>query len=144
MEEAEKLLNIPPQTFFSIHSDKEDGTPLSGSSLPPIFPPCTLRTALTRYADLMSAPKKVMSIPYDAGFSDLFALSIKHNWELKLNFSFFQSALTALAAYASDPSEADRLRYLASPSGKVWIMLNRGFEFQLIVTDIQVFASLVS
>ncbi|XP_047953332.1 NADPH--cytochrome P450 reductase-like, partial [Salvia hispanica] len=86
VEEAEKLLNLSPQTYFSVHTDNEDGTPLSGSSLPPPFRPCTLRTALTKYADLMSMPKK--------------------------------SVLVALAEYASDQSEADRLRYLASPDGK--------------------------
>ncbi|KAL6541210.1 MFS transporter multidrug-resistance type transporter [Orobanche hederae] len=69
VEEAERLLNLTPQTYFSIHTDKEDGTPLGGSAMPPTFPPYT-------------------------------------------------SALIALAAYASDPSEANWLKHLASRTGK--------------------------
>ncbi|KAI3694711.1 hypothetical protein L1987_77680 [Smallanthus sonchifolius] len=86
VEEAERLIGLPADTYFSLHTDNEDGTPLDGPTLQPPFPPCTLRKALTSYADVLTSPKK--------------------------------STLLALAAHASDPTEADRLRFLASRAGK--------------------------
>lgn len=75
-------------------------------------------TALARYADLLSFPKKVNFCR-----SILLHSICIFFWIFVLMLIFFnllmQSALIALASHASDPKDAERLRHLASPAGKV-------------------------
>jgi NADPH-ferrihemoprotein reductase len=54
-----RLVGLPADTYFSVHVDNEDGTHIGVASLPPPFPPCTLRDALARYGVVLSSPKKV-------------------------------------------------------------------------------------
>ncbi|KAH9329210.1 hypothetical protein KI387_001318 [Taxus chinensis] len=88
VETVAKLLGYPLDMIMSLHKETETGEPVPGcSSLAAPFPgPCSLQTALARYADLLNPPRK--------------------------------GSLSALAAYASDIREAERLKYLSSQEGK--------------------------
>ncbi|PWA98916.1 flavodoxin-like protein [Artemisia annua] len=70
VEAAERILGLAPDTYFALHDTKENGAPLSGPTLPPPFPACTLRKALTSYADLLNAPKKSALLALAAHASD--------------------------------------------------------------------------
>lgn len=62
VDEMAQLLGYPLDTVFSLHTDDEMGNPLNdgSNSLPvPIPGPLTLQDALSRYADLLTPPKKV-------------------------------------------------------------------------------------
>lgn len=48
----------------------------------------------------------------------------------------FQSALVALATYASDSADADRLKFLASPAGKVSYFLKLSLSIKSVDSDL--------
>ncbi|MCO5576615.1 hypothetical protein L7F22_030430 [Adiantum nelumboides] len=59
VEEAAELLEYSLDAKFSLLTEAEDGSPVGGGSLQPPFPcPCDIKTALARYADLLTPPRK--------------------------------------------------------------------------------------
>eukprot|EP01018_Ginkgo_biloba_P031153 Gb_01899 [translate_table: standard] len=61
VEQAAKLMGYDLNMHFTLHTHSENGETLSGSTdlLPPFPSPCSVRTTLAKYADLLNPPRKV-------------------------------------------------------------------------------------
>ncbi|KAF9626609.1 hypothetical protein IFM89_036470, partial [Coptis chinensis] len=122
----------------------------NGHTTPDIHHPCRANVVVRRELHTPASDRSCTNLEFDISGTGLGVL----NWIMFPPYILRyetgdHSALLALAAHAFDPSEADRLRNLASPAGKLIVASQRSLlevmdEFPLAKLPLGVFFAAIA